>query len=232
MNKKLVEAVLIIDRSGSMSSIKTETINGINEFIESQKNLGLECRITIAQFDNEYDLLADYQDVQTVEPINESIYIPRGMTALNDAIGKTITSLQARLKTTKKKDRPSKTVIAIITDGQENASTEYTGPKIKALIEELETKEKWTFLYIAANQDAIKEAHTRGISANNTLNFASTGAQGTMGSQGAFRAMNSYVNTLYTSGSASFSAEDRAAAMGQSSSTGVGVATEDTSSVA
>lgn len=214
MNKKLVESILIIDRSGSMASIKNETINGINEFIESQKNLDLDCRITIVQFDDNYDVIVDYQNVNTVKPITEEVYIPRGMTALNDAIGKTINIIQDRLKNTKKKDVPSKTLVAIVTDGQENASKEYTGEMIKNLIKDLEVKKKWTFLYIAANQDVVKEAHTRGISVNNTLNFVSSGLQGSQGSQGAFRAMNSYVNTLYTRGTAEFTDEDRAAAMG------------------
>lgn len=206
--KDHVEGILIIDRSASMNTIRDTAISGINEFIAAQKSLDIPCYITIVQFDNEYEVLVDHQLAAEVSEFTTETYLPRGMTALNDAIGKTITTVQARHKDLKKSERPSRVIVSVITDGHENASQEYTGPMIKDLIEGLKGS-TWEVLYIASNQDAIAVAQTMGISSSNALSFTSTGPQGSQGSQGAFRAMNSYVNDYLSTGTAAFTDEDR-----------------------
>ncbi|MFW6220034.1 MAG: vWA domain-containing protein [bacterium] len=163
------QIICILDRSGSMSSIIDDARGGFNEFLKSQKKLKDEATFTVALFDDEYELLYDNIPVKDVEEITEEIWSPRGMTALNDAIGKTINDVKANhLKL--KDEKPNKVIVCIVTDGQENSSREYKSETIKQLIGECE-KDNWTFVYLAANQDAFSVGSTYGFSAGNTMNF-------------------------------------------------------------
>lgn len=176
MKKGLNEIVGIIDRSGSMDSIVDDAIGGLNTFIDEQKKGPGTANITIVLFDHKYKL--DYENV----PINEvkkydnKSYVPRGTTALLDAIGRTVATVGERIANTPEDERPEKVIVFILTDGQENASVEYNKNKILEMITHQKDKYNWEFMYFAANQDDFAEqGKSLGISINNTVSFTSTG---------------------------------------------------------
>lgn len=172
--------ICILDSSGSMSNIMADSIGGFNTFLREQKALPDEATITVALFDdpNHYNLLYDNIDIKKAEELSNKVWYPRGMTALYDAIGKTINTDKAKLARLGK-EAPSKVLVCVVTDGEENSSREYTLDGVKRLIKECE-KEDWNFLYLAANQDAFKVGGGFGISVGNTYNYTAT-AQGVAG---------------------------------------------------
>jgi uncharacterized protein YegL len=175
MKSDLTELVFVLDRSGSMASMAVEAVSGFNAFLEEQKKQAGEAKMTLVLFDHEYSLIYDGKNIQEVEPLTNKTFTPRGTTALLDALGRTIDDVGARLAATPEEERPSKVLVAILTDGQENASRDYKKIKIHELITHQTEKYSWEFLFLAANQDAFSEAASLGISLNNTSNYAATG---------------------------------------------------------
>lgn len=161
MNKELTEIVLIIDRSGSMSSRREEAENSINRFIDKQKNASGYTNLTLVEFDNEYNIL--YDGISISEITNKYNLDPRGMTALFDTIGKTINLVGHRLSNTQERDRPGLVTVVIVTDGQENCSKEFALDKIKELISHQEKKYNWQFTYLGADQNSFQDAQKIGI---------------------------------------------------------------------
>ena len=156
-----MERIFILDRSGSMQSCWDDTIGGYNSFVESQKEMG--GTMTLVQFDNEYTVLYTAKPIAEVEPLTRKTFVPRGSTALLDAMGQAIKSC---------KNQTAQTVI-ILTDGLVNASNTYTKAHIKDLVEQKE-KEGWVFMYLGANHDAFGEAESLGIAPGRTLNYDAT----------------------------------------------------------
>ena len=157
---KQTEIVVVLDRSGSMGSIAKSTVEGFNTFLNEQKQAEGEAFMTLIQFDDRYEV--NYKSMpiaEVAELIEKETYSPRGSTALYDSIGRTINELQT--------DRD--VVFVIITDGYENASKEFKGEAIKKMIETLETENKWKFVYLAANQDAIAMGGSIGIKAGSSV---------------------------------------------------------------
>ena len=185
-----VEIVAILDRSGSMRSILDDAIGGFNTFIEGQKSEEGEARITVALFDDQYELLQDGANLTDAVVLDHKNFVPRGMTALYDAIGKTV----SRLKERRVNGEIDGAIITILTDGHENASTEYTRASIKELITECETNYGWTFIYLAANQDAFAIGGSLGISAGNAMNFTASAA----GTETVFKDMGGYTRSYRT----------------------------------
>ena len=185
--------ICILDRSGSMGSIIGASISGFNEFLGKQKALPDKATITVVLFDDQYEILYDNVDIKNAELLNGEVWKPRGMTALYDAIGKTINTEKAKLKKLSV-EAPSKVLVCIVTDGFENASEEYKGEegrkRIISIIRECE-KEDWNFLYLAANQDAFAVGAGFGISHGNTINYSAT-------PQGVHH-MSATLNSVYTS---------------------------------
>ncbi|MBF0242657.1 MAG: VWA domain-containing protein [Desulfamplus sp.] len=175
MKQGLSEIICIIDRSGSMETIKNDAIGGFNTFLEEQKKVPGEATLTYIQFDDEYEVVHENKPLQNVEPINDKVYMPRGTTALLDAIGKTIDSTGKRLANMPEKNRPEKVIVSILTDGEENASCQYDLAKIKDMITHQKEKYSWEFIFLAANQDAFAEAEKIGIDTKDAFNFAATG---------------------------------------------------------
>lgn len=171
MKENLTELVFILDRSGSMRRLEEETIEGFNGLIEKQKTLPGETRLTTVLFDNEYTLLHDRMDLQTVKPLTREDYFARGMTALLDAVGKTIDLIGNRLSETPEAERPSKVLFVITTDGMENASREYTAQRVRDMITHQKEKYSWEFLFLGANIDAVATAKDIGISADRAAQY-------------------------------------------------------------
>lgn len=161
-NKKEMDVVFLLDRSGSMAGMEKDTIGGYNSYLEQQRNNDYNTKITTVLFDNQYELLHDRENIQDVKNITEKDYYVRGCTALLDAIGMTITNLD-------KKAKNNKVLFVITTDGLENASREYTKEKVKDLIEK---HSNWEFIYIGANIDSYSEGATLGINRKNIANYS------------------------------------------------------------
>lgn len=173
MKKGLTELVFILDKSGSMGGLETDTIGGYNAMLAKQQEVEGECHITTVLFDNNYELLHDRIDIKAVSPISEKEYQVGGSTALLDAIGRTIQKIGNAQKHTADDYRAEKVIFVIITDGEENSSREYSAEKIKAQIERQKEKYGWEFIFLGANIDAIETAGRFGISADRAQNYHS-----------------------------------------------------------
>lgn len=164
--KAAVEIVVIADRSGSMSSIRTDAIGGFNTFLAEQQKVKGAANLTLILFDDQYEVPIESKPIADVPPLTEATFVPRGMTAMNDAIGRALTKLETA--------KPEKAIVCILTDGQENASKEFTAAQVKSLITAADAR-GWQVVYLAANQDAFSVGATLGIQGSNTQNFAATG---------------------------------------------------------
>ena len=188
------EIVCIIDRSGSMESIKTDAIGGFNNFLEAQKKLPGTASVSLVLFDNEYETPIQNADIKSVDPLTEKTFVPRGSTALLDAVGRTVNEVGTRFANMQEQDRPEKVMVCILTDGLENASREFSRSKIKEMVEHQRDKYKWGFVFLAANQDAFAEAESIGISKNMAVNFEQTGD----GTRAAYDSLNMMVSEFRT----------------------------------
>jgi hypothetical protein len=169
--------ICMLDRSGSMASIISDSIGGFNTFLQQQRALPDEATITVALFDDRYELIYDNVDIKKAQDLTRAQWSPRGTTALYDAIGKTINTEKANFAKLGK-EAPAKVLVVIVTDGYENASKEYSVDAIKKLIKDCE-KEDWNFIYLAANQDAFAVGSQFGVSAGNTFTYTAS-ADGVM----------------------------------------------------
>ena len=169
----IVDVVFILDRSGSMGGLESDTIGGFNSMLEKQRKIEGKAFITTVLFDDQYELLHDRVNIAKVNNITEKEYFVRGSTALLDAIGKTIAKEKAIQDTLGQNEKADKVLFVIITDGLENASKEYNSTTVKKLIETQKEKYGWEFLFLGANIDAIETANTIGISAERAVNYKS-----------------------------------------------------------
>lgn len=176
MKNGLTELVFILDKSGSMGGLEKDTIGGFNSMLVKQKAVEGECQITTVLFDNNYELLHDRIDIKAVSPISEKEYQVGGSTALLDAIGRTIHKIGNAQKNTANDFRAEKVMFVIITDGEENASREYSSYKVKAQIERQKTKYGWEFIFLGANIDAVETAAKFGIGADRAVDYLADSA--------------------------------------------------------
>ncbi len=171
MNSKLTELVFILDRSGSMGGLESDTIGGFNSMLKKQQAEPGECRITTVLFDGYYEILHDRIDITAVNPITEREYYVRGNTALLDAIGKTINKIGGVQKNTAEECRADKVLFVITTYGMENASREFSYDKIKAMVERQKSKYGWEYIFLGANIDAVDVAERFGVAQNRAQNY-------------------------------------------------------------
>jgi uncharacterized protein YegL len=171
MKKGLTELVFIIDRSGSMGGLESDTIGGFNAMLKEQQAVEGDAVVTTVLFDDRYELLHDRIDIKAVAPLTSKDYTVRGWTALLDAVGKTVKKIREAQKGTAEDYRAEKVMFVIITDGQENASRKYSAEDIKEQIERQKEKHGWEFIFLGANMDAVAEAGKLGIAADHASNY-------------------------------------------------------------
>ena len=171
MKKGLTEMVFILDRSGSMGGLESDTIGGYNAMLAKQQKGPGEAVITTVLFDDQYELLHDRINLRGVAPITDQEYYVRGSTALLDAVGKTINKIGNAQKRTTEAERAEKVVVVITTDGMENASCEFSKDKVRRMIEHQKSKYDWEFIFLGANIDAIATAGRFGISKDRAANY-------------------------------------------------------------
>lgn len=171
MRKNLTEVVFILDASGSMASLISDTIGGFNAMLDKQKKQDGECVVSTVIFDNKSRVLHDRVPLENVPQLTDNEYTVGGCTALIDAIGGAIHHIGNVHKYARVEDRPEKTIFIITTDGMENASCKYTSDKVKRMIERQKEKYGWEFLFIGANIDAVETARSFGIDESRAVNY-------------------------------------------------------------
>lgn len=204
-NKTLVAA--LIDRSGSMYSIKTDTEGGYNQFIQDQLALDGELRVTLSEFDQDYRNVYTNLPGESVEP-----YVLRtgGTTALLDGMGKLITDTGILLAAMTEDERPGKVIVVILTDGMENASREWTKPAIVDLVTQQTEQYGWEFIFLGANIDAVSVAVDLGMNAGGAMTYGAN----SKGVSATFDALSTYTTATRSGLAANFSDAERTAASG------------------
>ena len=211
MKKGYTDINIILDRSGSMCSVLHDTIGGFNAFLAEQKRADGQASLTLTQFDNEYEVVYSGKDITEVADLDEETFVPRGMTALYDAIGRTVNATGERLAAMDEADRPENVIIVIITDGGENASREFRGLDVMEKTKHQTETYNWDFVFLGANQDAISVGAQLGVLGGNSLTYASN-AQGTHEAFSSIsKSMTSYRSGDISMKSSFFADEDRAA---------------------
>ena len=171
MKDNLTEIVFILDRSGSMGGLETDTIGGFNAMLERQKKAEGEALLSTLLFSNETEVLHDRADIRQVEPLSLQDYRVGGSTALLAAIGGAIRHIGNLHRETRPEERPAHTLFVITTDGQENASRRYGYAELKRLIEGQKERYGWEFLFLGANMDAVAAASRFGIDADRAVRY-------------------------------------------------------------
>lgn len=186
-NQNLTDIIVLIDRSGSMSTIKNDMEGGFNALIEEQKKLPGACNVTLAQFDTEYEQVYSCKPVAEVPLLELN---PHGSTALYDSLAKLITDSGNRYAAMKEEDRPGKVICVVITDGEENASHEYTREKILDMITHQREVYSWEFVYLGANQDAYAVGTSMGF--NHSYDYAANSIGTTSMTNNVSKGLRSY----------------------------------------
>jgi hypothetical protein len=207
-NPDLTLIAALLDRSGSMKMIKTDTEGGFNAFIEEQAKLPGNVDVTLAQFDTEFDWVYRNVPVAEVPPLRLE---PRGSTALLDSIGKLVTNIGAELATRPARLRPGLVIVVITTDGHENASAEWTVKRVRRLITQQQDVYKWRFIFLGANINAVDTGASYGIPTASSLDYTAD----SMGTHAVYAAASASVSNMRGGGDGAFSTETRRAAKHQ-----------------
>ena len=171
MKKDLTELVFILDRSGSMQGLESDTIGGFNSLLEKQKWQPGEALVSTVLFDSQSEVLHDRVQLGSVRPITDRDYFVRGCTALLDAVGGAIRHIGNIHKYARPEDVPEHTLFVVITDGMENASHRYTARQVREMILRQKERYGWEFLFLGANIDAVETAGDLGIGADRAVNY-------------------------------------------------------------
>ena len=172
MKKGYTEIIAIIDKSGSMESIKKDSIGGFNSFVNTQKELEGQANLTLVLFNNQVEIKYESRDIKDVKRLTSKTYNTCGTTAMNDAIGMSMKRLGQRLSDMEEKDRPENVIVVILTDGEENSSREFSAAAVKEAIREQREKYSWEFIFLGANQDAIEAGRNIGISTDRCMSYS------------------------------------------------------------
>ncbi len=171
MKNNITELVFILDRSGSMAGLESDTIGGFNAMLERQKKQEGKCFVSTVLFDDHSQVLHDRASLETVEKMTDAQYTVGGCTALLDALGDAIRHIGNIHKYARPEDVPEHTMFVITTDGMENASRRYGSREIKEMIRRQQEKYGWEFLFIGANIDAVETAARYGIAGDRAVNY-------------------------------------------------------------
>ena len=175
MKNNITELVFILDRSGSMAGLESDTIGGFNAMIEKQKKEDGGCYVSTVLFDNVSEVLHDRVRLSDLGPMTDKEYTVKGCTALIDAIGGAIHHIGNIHKYARAEDVPEHTMFVITTDGMENASFRYDSEQVKRMITRQKEKYGWEFLFIGANIDAVETARRYGIDEDRAVNYNADG---------------------------------------------------------
>ena len=170
-NNNITELVFILDRSGSMSGLESDTVGGFNTMIEKQKKQNDPCYVSMVLFNHTSEVLYDRVKLGEVQRMTEEHFFVGGSTALMDAIGGAIHHIGNIHKYIRPEDVPANTMFVIMTDGMENASRRYSSEQVKQMIERQKKRYGWEFLFIGANIDAVETAARYGIDADRAVNY-------------------------------------------------------------
>ena len=177
---------VVMDESGSMSHLVNDTIGGFNTFLREQKAIPGEATLTLALFNHDYKLVHDGVSLKDVPELTTFTYKPSGTTALLDAVGRTVDTMGRKFASMKEEDRPSKVVVLIMTDGEENASSDYKHARIKEMVAHQQEKYGWSFAFIGANIDSFAVGSSMGLSKGSTYSYASN----SVGTQSLYSSMS------------------------------------------
>ncbi|WP_139981456.1 vWA domain-containing protein [Nocardioides litoris] len=179
-DQTLTHLYFLLDRSGSMQTIKSDIEGGFAAFLAEQREAPGRCVVTLAQFDDRYDVVHAGLDVADVPPL---VLAPRGSTALHDAMGRLVTDAGAELAALPEAERPGTVIVAVMTDGLENASREWHAQAVKALVEQQSATYGWQFLYMGADQDAVEVGTSLGVPAEQSMTYARGKGRQAMGAK-------------------------------------------------
>jgi uncharacterized protein YegL len=204
MKDDLTLIAVVLDRSSSMASCRVDMEAGINSFIKEQAQQPGEAKLFFSQFSDQYEVIAPYIDIKSAPyfPL-----VPHGMTALHDAVGKTVTDVGVRLANTPEVERPSKVIVVIVTDGGENVSKSWTQSMVKEAVERQTAIYNWQFTYLGANQDSFLVGSSIGIPAAATMDYVASAA----GIQNTYGSLSSNVSAVRSRAAAAvnYSSDDR-----------------------
>jgi hypothetical protein len=171
MKEDYTHIAVILDRTGSMESIRDDTIGGFNAFLKAQKAEPGLATLTLVQFDSQdpYEIVQRFKPLPEIPGLTRETFVPRASTPLLDAMGRGINDLEKSLLELTENKRPSRVVMVIITDGQENASREFRKDQVEKMIREKQETANWQFVFLSADLDAIGDALQHGIYASSVL---------------------------------------------------------------
>lgn len=209
MKKGYTHITVILDRTGSMEVIRDDTIGGFNAFVQEQQAEPGMATLTLVQFDSQdpYEVVSGNVPIAEVPPLTRETYVPRAATPLLDAIGRGIVDLEYNLAIMPESERPERVVMAIITDGQENASREYRKEQITRMIQNKQGLLGWQFVFLSADLDALDDAIRSGVRPAQAMSFDQT----SQGVQDAFHSFSSRLSRYRQNQcpSVAFEEEDR-----------------------
>ena len=185
-NPDYTALAMLIDRSGSMVQTREDAIGGMAQFLKEQREVPGKCTVRISQFDNQYEVVCESTPVADVP---DPDLVPRGSTALLDAWGRLMTEFGEELAALPEEERPENVIFVVITDGQENASREWTRDKLFEAVTEQTDKWGWKFAYLGADQDAVTVGGSYGVAAGQTMSYTNDSA----GTQAAYAATSRMV---------------------------------------
>ena len=192
MKKNLTEVVFVLDKSGSMSGLESDTVGGFNSLIKKQKEVKGKCLVSTVLFNNKFELIYDREDISKIEEMKESDFTVGGSTALMDALGSSIQHIAKIHKYARDEDVPEHTIFVIMTDGMENASHMFTDDEVRAMVEHEKEKYNWRFIFLAANIDVVETARRYGFDEDSAASYCCDSE----GTQVTYRAVNNVVMNL------------------------------------
>ena len=210
MRENFTRIAVILDRSGSMQTLREATVGGFNEFVRTQLQLPGEASLKLVQFDDQYEVVFD-KPLKEVPELTQDMFVPRGWTALLDAQGRTIEELGGELAAMEESERPSKVLVLTLTDGLENASKAFTLERVAELVKRQRKVYSWEFVYLGANQDAVQVAATMNIPAPMAMSYSAAPSA----ARQIFKSASVVLKSIRTGNAAGFTDEDRREAMAE-----------------